>query len=99
MNRQLTYSQTNIVEKVLRDKEGRLVRARFQVYEVAGRVKARLVDFTYIETLTGAVIALAGFIKNTVIEIVNAFDKHFDVPQLTFQTIYTNGSKPRAPTF
>lgn len=96
---QIVQSKSNIVEKVLRDKEGRLVRARFQVYEVAGRIKARLIDFSIIETLTGAVFALAGFIKNKISEALNSFEKTFTVPTLSFETIYTNGSKPRAPTF
>ena len=47
-NMQIVNSKVNIIEKVLRDKQGRLVRARFQVYEIAGRIKARLLDFTYI---------------------------------------------------
>ena len=35
---QLIKSQGNIVEKVLRDKEGKLIRARFFVYENGGRI-------------------------------------------------------------
>ena len=55
MSKQIIQSQGlpagrhgNIVEKVLRDKEGKLIRARFFVYENGGRIKARLLDFVYI---------------------------------------------------
>lgn len=97
---QITRSQSNIVEKVLRDKEGRLVRARFQVYEVAGRIKARLLDFVYldIKELAGKVLSLASKIKE-------AFSQ-FTFPHKTLvpvfvktETLDINGSKPRAPTF
>jgi hypothetical protein len=94
---QITKSQHNIVEKILRDKEGRLVRARFSVYENAGRIKARLLDFTYIESLKGAVLALGGFIKQTLVQTVSKFEKVFISPLFSI-TLNFIGSKPRAPT-
>lgn len=96
---QIIQSQQNIVEKVLRDKEGRLVRARFQVYEVAGRIKARLIDFSIIETLKGSVLSLSNFIKEKTVQLVQVFEKTFTAPHFAFEIIYVNGSKPRAPTF
>ncbi len=63
---QIIQSQQNIVERVIRDKEGRLVRARFAIYESAGRIKARLIDFVYLTEqalLNGVTFALHGFSK------------------------------------
>ncbi len=95
---QIVSSKSNIVEKVFRDKEGRLVRARFTVYENAGRIKARLLDFSYIETLKGTVASLVSFVKEKVKILVQVLEFSFETPTLAFQTIYTSGSKPRAPT-
>lgn len=95
---QIVKSQSKIVEKVLRDKEGRLVRARFHIYEVAGRVKARLLDFTFIETLKGAVVKLAGFVKEKTSNIVS-YVSTFNFLLYTFNSLFSIGSKPRAPTF
>ncbi len=96
---QIINSSNQIVEKILRDKEGRLVRARFSIYEVAGRVKARLIDFTYIETLKGAVLSLTSFIKEKTIQVVRVFEKAFTSPYFASDTLTFSGSKPRAPTF
>ena len=96
---QIVQAKGNIVEKIIRDKDGRLVRAQFYVYENAGRMKARLLDIEYIQTLKNTVFNLPGFIKEKTARIVNSFDKLFQSPQFTLETIYTNGSKPRAPTF
>ncbi len=97
---QIIQSKNNIVEKVIRDKEGRLVRATFQVYENAGRIKARLVDFVYIEELkqfVGKVFALVGNIGKKLTWSENSI-KSFVLPFVTLENIYFSGSKPRAPT-
>jgi len=94
----INSQQNNVVEKVLRDKDGRLVRARFAVYLQAGRVKARLLSFTYIQTIKAAVHAVVGTIKKEIEKILNFFDIDFPTPKLAFQKIHVNGSKPRAPT-
>ncbi|MES3004693.1 MAG: hypothetical protein V4690_01115 [Patescibacteria group bacterium] len=99
---QIIQSQQNIVEKVIRDKEGRLVRARFAIYESAGRIKARLIDFVYIAEqtlLNGAVFALNGFSK--IKKAVSQYYKNVFSYNLTLvsNSLYFNGSKPRAPTF
>lgn len=96
---QIIQSQSNIVEKVLRDKEGRLVRARFQVYEVAGRVKARLLDFSYIESLKGTVLSLSNYINKKAVCFVQSFNKTFVSPFFPTKALAFTGSKPRAPTF
>ncbi len=97
---QIIKSQNNIVEKVLRDKEGRLVRARFAIYENAGRIKARLIDFVYIDVkeLAGKVLSLVGF-SNKVSTKLNSFYKAVISPFVYSEILYFSGSKPRAPTF
>ncbi|MEQ1561552.1 MAG: hypothetical protein ABL899_02425 [Nitrospira sp.] len=97
---QIIQSKTNFIEKVIRDNEGRLVRARFAVYENAGRIKARLVDFVYLDVkeIAGKVFALFGFVKNS----FNKF-KVLNFTELIIHyslfNIHSLGSKPRAPTF
>lgn len=97
---QIIQSKTNFVEKVLRDKEGRLVRARFAVYENAGRIKARLVDFVYIEEvkqIVGSILKLATTIAKKLSWSENPL-KSFVLHFVTIDNIYFSGSKPRAPT-
>jgi len=95
---QIVQSKNNIVEKVIRDKQGRLVSARFYIYENAGRIKARLIDFTYIETLKGSVLNLSSFIKEKKVQLVQVFEKLFTSPYFNTNILAFNGSKPRAPT-
>ncbi len=60
---QIIQAKTNFVEKIIRDKDGRLVRATFSVYENGGRIKAKLVDYVYITAgaICGKILSLAGF--------------------------------------
>ena len=97
---QITHSKNQFVEKVLRDKEGRLVRATFCVYENGGRVKARLVSVIYLaeKALQSATFALSGFVNKKISPIVNFFGKAVASPYFSVETLYQNGSKPRAPT-
>ena len=99
---QIIQSKGNIVEKVIRDKAGNLVRAKFFVFESAGRVKARLLEFTYIEevkSLAGKILSLSVFKKSKVSLTKffngNSVSKSF----LTNDILAFSGSKPRAPTF
>jgi len=99
---QIIQSQSNIVEKIIRDKEGRLVRATFCVYENGGRIKAKLVDYVYITAgaICGKVLSLSSNLSKSL----------FDTKTKTFgsrvyslfyiqNSIFYFGSKPRAPTF
>ena len=98
--RQIQCSQSNFIEKVMRDGNGRLVRATFCVYEVAGRLKARLVDYVYIGEISGSkqATAIAGRIcENTYSELVSYFND-FVSPYFDLNNLYLSGSKPRAPT-
>ncbi len=97
---QIVHSKQNIIEKVLRDKEGRLVRARFAVYENAGRIKARLIDFVYldIKELPGKILSLVGFSKKAFSKITTIY-KTIESLFVYSKILYFSGSKPRAPTF
>lgn len=96
---QLTKPIGNYVEKILRDKNGQLVRATFCVYESAGHIKARLVKAEFIEEVLSnkTVVALTGFIKKE----IHGFVQHIGnviSPYFSLNTLYSSGSKPRAPT-
>lgn len=98
---QIVQSKNNIVEKVLLDKEGRLVRARFVVYENGGRIKAKLIDFVYITAgfVSGKVLSLSTNFKKVVSQSKTFLNKTVVSPFLNLNSIYSSGSKPRAPTF
>ena len=97
---QIIQSKSNLIEKIFRDKEGRLIRARFFVYENAGRIKARLLDFVYINEIAGKVFSLLGF-SNSQYSIFNIpYSANGIVsPYFVSEILYSSGSKPRAPTF
>ena len=97
---QLTQSKGNTVEKILRDKNGRLVRATFYIYENAGRVKARLVDFVYLseEFVKSTKVFLAGFLKAQVSQFKNVINKLNVTSLISREILYFSGSKPRAPS-
>ena len=94
---QIVNAQGNIIEKVIRDKEGRLVRARFFVYESAGRIKARLVKWEYLNELSGEILSLTIYRKRTVSENIS-FSKPSLSPYFSKNILTFLGSKPRAPT-
>ena len=97
---QIVSQKGNAIEKVLRDKEGRLVRATFYIYESAGRIKARLIDFKYLneeEFDNSSNFALSGYEKEQKY-FTKVFEKALISPYITSENIYFSGSKPRAPT-
>jgi len=93
---QIVSHKGNIVEKILRDKEGRLVRAKFYVYESAGRIRARLLEISVINQLKGKVLSLF----SSVSQVKKLFKIFFQtVPfYFTTNTLAFSGNKPRAPT-
>ncbi len=97
---QLSLYNKKIVEKVLWDKEGRLVHARFAVYENNGRIRARLIDFVYLkDSLNNKnVVLLSGKIEDNKYWTA-VFEKEYVSPFINLNTLYSSGSKPRAPTF
>lgn len=94
---QIIQSKSSFIEKILRDKEGKLVRAKFCIYENGGRIKARLVDVVYLDENNTETLALSG-IKTSADYFSKIFDKEFVSPFVTLNTLYSSGSKPRAPT-
>ncbi|MSU45033.1 MAG: hypothetical protein EXS47_00150 [Candidatus Zambryskibacteria bacterium] len=97
---QIIQSKGNIVEKVIRDKDGKLIRARFFVFENNGRIKARLMDFVYLTEQ--AVIGCVNFLLSGIAKAKQVFQKViFSVSYtspFTKTNLYFSGSKPRAPT-
>ena len=97
---QLTRPIGEYVERIVRDKNGQLVRAIFCVYECNGHIKARLINAEIIKEFfeNKKVVEIAGFVKEELqnfIEFVSATVS----PYFTLNTLYTSGSKPRAPTY
>ena len=99
---QIVSSKQNIIEKIIRDKEGRLVRATFCVYENGGRIKAKLVDYVYITAgaICGKVLSLGGNMSRTVLDTKSlSFNSKIVSPFFSLDSLlYSTGSKPRAPT-
>ncbi len=99
----IVQSNNQYFDKILRDKEGKLVRATFCVYESAGRVKARLINLTYLEerAITGKTSSLSSLMSKTVFDTQlgsSASKLIVSSPYFSKLTLYFNGSKPRAPT-
>ena len=99
-NNEMRRLRESYIEKVLRDKEGRLVRATFYIYENAGRVKARLVDFVYLteEFVKSTKVFLVGFFKAQVSQFKNVVNKLNVISFINREILFFSGSKPRAPT-
>ncbi|MFA7216655.1 MAG: hypothetical protein WC095_01585 [Candidatus Paceibacterota bacterium] len=98
---QITTPRGNLIERILRDKEGRLVRATFCVYEEAGRVKARLLNFVYIEDSleNEEVLFIDTFKDNFEFDLEEGLDHKIISPYFDFNILTFSGSKPRAPSF
>jgi hypothetical protein len=91
-----------LIEKIIRDKQGRLVLATFCVYEQFGRVKARLVSATYLDenvALENKTFALSGFTVKQ--PLVTEVIRHARIisPYFNILSLDLSGTKPRAPTF
>lgn len=89
----------NYVERIIRDKNGQLVRATFCVYECNGHIKARLINAELVKEVlqNEKVEILTGFVQKeyrNFIEYVGATVS----PYFSLNTLYFSGSKPRAPT-
>jgi hypothetical protein len=100
-NMQLTKNNSSYIEKIIRDAEGRLVRATFCVYENGGRVKARLVSAVVIQE--SKVLQNKTLFIGSLISKDNGFEDTLSVkkivsPYFDYNFIYSLGSKPRAPT-
>jgi hypothetical protein len=96
---QIVRSQSDVIEKVFRDKQGRLIRARFAVYEAGGRIKARLLDWQLIEALVAPLMGLLGHTKRALTQVKTAVFSQLSTFNFSLSTIYFTGTKARAPTF
>jgi hypothetical protein len=96
---QIVRSQQNIAEKVFKDSQGRLIRARFAVYEAGGRIKARLLDWELIETLVAPLMALFGKLSIAKAVATSHIRKAFVSPYFNTEILNFTGTKARAPTF
>jgi hypothetical protein len=94
----LIQTKNQCIERIIRDKNGKLVRATFCVYEIGGRIKARLVDFKFIEELSGKVFKLLTKASKSHSDIKNCFNLALKTHYSLLITLYFIGSKPRAPT-
>lgn len=98
---QITPSRSHTIEKILRDKNGQLIRATFRVYEDAGRIKARLLSAVVLEeapALENKIFALPGFVSETASQYIELIQSVIVSPYFS-NILYSSGSKPRAPTF
>lgn len=100
--RQIVSSKTEYVEKILNDKNGRLVRATFCIYEIGGRVKARLVNIEYLEenaVTENKAARISGSVVRNDFECELRFGCPIVSPYFVSNILYFSGSKPRAPAF
>ncbi len=96
---QLTRPIGEYVEKIIRDKNGQLVRATFCVYECDGHIKARLITAEIIKEVLSnkKTVSLPGFVKEELQNFVEYIGATVS-PYFSLNTLYFFGSKPRAPT-
>ena len=97
----LISKQENIIEKIIRDTDGRLVRATFAVYESNGRVKARLLHVVFIDEpaeIENTVLKLGGFVLPKTFRSA-IFPSHKIISPYFSNLLYVSGSQSRAPTF
>jgi hypothetical protein len=98
--KQIGYPIGNYVERIIRDKNGQLVRATFCVYECSGHIKARLVSAEYIKEdiiENKSTLVLAGLVERNTRNFIEYVGETVS-PYFNLNTLYFSGSKPRAPT-
>ena len=99
---QITRPLGDFVEKIVRDSNGRLVRATFCVYENNGHIKARLIKAIYLEEfekIENKVATLPGSARENSFQTKTVFEEKVVSPYFDSNLLYSLGSKPRAPTF
>lgn len=98
---QLTTPKGKFIEKIIRDKNGKLVRASFCVYECNGRARAHLLNAEYINEnrkIDNGKILL-DFTTHSIEKYELVFSKNkIASPYFNSNLLYSSGSKPRAPT-
>lgn len=85
-----------IIEKIVTNRKGELMRVTFLVSEIAGAIQVKVLSATPIVALTSVVLALAGNVAN----IINKFSVHFSEFTSGFSDFAFFMSQPtRAPAF
>ncbi|MEI6843364.1 MAG: hypothetical protein WCK48_02570 [bacterium] len=99
--RQIAQPRGNFIEKIIRDANGRLLRATFCVYENGGHIKARLLSAVYIEesSLGSQTPVLADLKAKETYSTTLFRNSKIVSPFSTSYLYYILGSTPRAPTF
>ena len=98
---QLTTPKGKFIEKIIRDKNGRLVRASFCVYECNGRARAHLLSAVLIDehvAIANKVHSLASLVVEKSFGTKIVFQGKIASPYFSSSLLYSSGSKPRAPT-
>ncbi len=98
----LSTSRGNLIEKILRNPDGRLVRATFCVYEYHGRAKARLVKVVFLDeapVLGTQSFGLPGFVQVPAADFSEFVSTGpISSPYFNSNILYSLGTQPRAPT-
>src|SRR4051812_42185052 len=96
----MQLAKSNFIEKILRDADGRLVRATFCVYENGGRIKARLVSTVFLEEnlSENKILFLNGQVATPEISSEVSNSHSITSPYFDSRLLHISGSKPRAPT-
>ena len=99
--KQNALTKGNFIEKIVRNQDGRLVRATFCLYEYNGRLKARVVSFVYLEEKAEIAqnhLVLCGLCVENTFNTAISFERPVASPYFNKNILYSSGSKPRAPT-
>lgn len=101
MNNQIIHSQGSIIEKTIKDSEGKLICARFFVYIQNGRIRARLLSFIYLkdQALLKSRVFFLSISSDVLSTIFSTLNLALYSINYCFTTVFFLGSKPRAPTF
>jgi hypothetical protein len=90
--------RSQIVEKIVKSPQGVDFKLVFFVYEEAGKVQARLISATPLETASEPVLALSGAVKRELVAIVvKEFERKELIPSPFESLLYRNRNIARGP--
>lgn len=85
-----------IIEKIITDRKGQLMRVTFLVSEMAGSIQVKVLSATPVVAIASAALAIVGNVQNT----VNKFSASFSEFVAGFSDLTFFMSQPtRAPAF
>lgn len=92
----VTARGQKVIEKVITNRNGQMMRVAFLVTEIAGAIQVKVLSATPIVALTSVCLALGGNVQN----IVNKFSANFSDFVAGFSDLTFFMSQPtRAPAF